>query len=198
MAGKRKLQLPSHSEMVAAIVRIAKSATPAEHRAGEEWYREAKDYAAALAAGTALTYQQGAAVLSAVSPRTKWHTNKKWARQLVDWHQRGAVGDPPKTNTKNNRAKAVRVLQGGAPREVLTGPKTRAFYENIIGNTDYVTVDVWAFYAATSIKLRANQAVPEWAYPLVAAAYYEAAGLLGMTPAAVQAVAWIVVRGAAD
>jgi hypothetical protein len=80
---------------------------------------------------------------------------------------------------------------------VLNGPKVRAFYSNIMGDTDAVTVDTWAVRVATG---RTGKHA-EWTigtkrrYAAVADAYRRAAVILGVDPRTVQAATWVAARG---
>jgi hypothetical protein len=56
--------------------------------------------------------------------------------------------EPVVNGTLANRAKAWRIACGEDPDAVLSGPKVRAFFANIMGDVDAVTIDVWAARAA--------------------------------------------------
>jgi hypothetical protein len=197
VASGRKMVLPSGATMQARIVDAVTLCNPAELAEGVKWYGEAREYARTLAAGTPFTWEQVCGVLAALSPQVSWAQNKDWARMIVEAKAKWAY-EIPAVSTGNNRAKAWRCLDSGVnPTSVIRGPKVTAFYANMIGDHAYVTVDVWAFYVATGIKLRQNQSVPKWAYPLVVQAYKNAAAELGIEPDECQAAAWgsVVGRG---
>lgn len=95
-----------------------------------------------------------------------------------------------------NRAKAWRIANGADPALVLGGPKVRAFFANITGDHDAVTVDVWAARAAEG---RDNPNGPTGGrYAAIADAYRLAAASRGVSPRECQAAIWVHVRGAAE
>ena len=68
-----------------------------------------------------------------------------------------------------------------------------------------MTVDRWAFKTATGVALpdvnpgtgKALGGVGKGAYRRIHAAYVEAAHILGIAPAILQAIVWVVERGSA-
>ena len=177
-----------HDEMVANIVATFERATPADVDAGAAWYAEARATAEALAAGTALSTRQAAGIIAALSPRSRWAQNVRAAADVVN-------GRRPTTVFGANVDKAVRIAQGEDPDAVLSGPKVRAFFANIMGDPNAVTVDTWAARIALGETV-ANVKAP--LYGPIADAYRAAARLIGTDPHMVQATTWIVERGAAD
>lgn len=194
--------LPTHIDMVTNILALYDAASGEEVQQGLTWYDEARDFAKTLAAGTGYSVAQCAGVIAALSPQAPWATNKAWARRMVDFHadtvgQWGA--EMPAVSTTTNRVKAYKILAGeGAPLEILRGVKVTAFYRNIMGDADVVTVDLWAWYAATGNKLAQNEAVAKSANAPVQAAYIDAATARGITASAMQAVVWVAARGKHD
>lgn len=91
-----------------------------------------------------------------------------------------------------NRAKAWRIACGEDPDTVLSGPKVRAFWANILGDVETVTVDVWAASAAEGVK--SKQAPVRRRYQLLAESYRRTARRHGMSPRDVQAAVWTVYR----
>lgn len=66
---------------------------------------------------------------------------------------------------------------------VTYAPKVRAFYRNLMGDLDHVTVDVWAARAAGVDPANFR--------------YRRAAQLSGVAPAELQSVVWVNQRGSA-
>lgn len=192
-----KQSLPTHIEMTRNILRLFDSATGEEMQQGLTWYDSARDYAAALAAGTDYSVEQCAGVIAALSPQCPWALNKEWARRLVEWHAAGDYTNlPPRVSTSKNREKALHILNAyNAPLDILGGVKVRAFYANIVGDESVVTVDLWAWYCATGVKLANNEHVSKAANAPIQAAFCEAAAARGVSPSAMQAVVWVVARG---
>jgi len=166
----------------------------AETRArGAAWYDEARAIAQSIADESGIALPRVIAAIAALSPRCTWVANVKAARTL----SLAAANEQPApivAGTLTNRAKAWACLTGADIDATLTGPKVRAFYANISGDHSRATVDVWATRAATG----GRAIVPTRAqYPLFEEAYQRAAATLGASTAAVQAVVWAAVRGAA-
>jgi hypothetical protein len=192
----RTRTIPSHGEMVSRIVTIAASAAPSEIAAGAVWYANGRAFAETLATGTRYSVDQVCGVIAALSPQCPWSQNKAWAEALVKAH--AGYEDCPAVSTGDNRRKAWRILNGECPTAVLGGPKVTAFYANLIGDSSFVTVDLWAYYVATGEKLPSSRGVPKWAYVPIQQAYHEAARLLHLAPAVVQAATWVAARGSAE
>ena len=197
--------LPSHGTMVANIINVYRRATPEQIESGHQWYREAQEFAATLAVGTDYSYRQIAGVIAALSPQSAWSRNKEDARTAVYVH--GLAGDVNgiSLHTGVQMGKVGRILDGETPESVLRGPKESAFSRNIQGDYSLVTVDRWAFKSATGVPLpdvnpatgKALGGIGLGAYKRIHAAYVEAAHIIGIAPAILQAIVWGVERGTA-
>jgi hypothetical protein len=170
-----------------------RKATPEDVAAGEAWYREARSTAADIAGETGCSLETAAGVIAALSPRCQWASNVKNARRVLQAAAAGADTSPA-VNTKANRRTSWDIAMGADAADRLRGPKTNAFYHNIMGDEDAVTVDVWAMRAA---GLSGKTSPTRRQYADIAAAYRRVAKDFGMSPAMAQATAWIVVRGSA-
>lgn len=166
-------------------------ASAADLAAGLDWYRRAYTAAESLLPDDPT---RAAGVIAALSPRCHWRTNVAWAAAIIEAAERGDA-TPPRVHTLAMRQHAWRIAQGEAPLDVLNGPKVRAFYSNITGDLNAVTVDVWAARAATGRDLPYVQGR---IYRLISRAYREAAGILEMPARDVQAAVWVHVRGGAE
>lgn len=160
---------------------------------GLAWYDNAGAIAESLARESdyRLSQRHCAGVIAALSPRCQWGANVAGARAIV----RAAINGHPEpvvAGTKGNRRKAWRIANGADPDAVLSGPKVRAFWANICGDVEVVTVDVWAARAAEG---RDNAQAPvRRRYAICAEAYRRAARRRGMTPRDAQAAVWTVFR----
>jgi hypothetical protein len=76
----------------------------------------------------------------------------------------------------------------------LKGMKTNAFAKAIAGDEQAVVIDVWMLRAVGIEKKTPGQAQ----YNLLVEAVKKTAFDFGMTPRAMQALIWIVVRGSAE
>jgi len=170
------------------ITRIYRAASPEEVAAGLAWYEEARQLARDLDPDNP---SRAAAVIAALSPRESWTNNVRLATMAyADREQRLPT-------LQVNARKARAIMAGADPRDILTGKKTRNFWQNIAGDESAVTVDRHAFDVAVgkvtddrtrSILSRKGQ------YESIADLYRRAAKRLGVTPAQVQAVTWVAWR----
>jgi len=158
---------------------------------GRSWYDRAYRAAATIAAETGLSTRQCAGIIAALSPRCQWATNVRAARTIAHAAVSGAPM-PVVAGTMTNRRKAWRIAHGADPDSVLSGPKVRAFFANIMGDEDEVTVDVWAARAAEG--KRNEQAPVRRRYALLAEAYRRVARKRGYCPRDVQAAVWTAYR----
>jgi hypothetical protein len=176
--------------MTRRILRAYDDAAP-EHRAdGERWYATARRTAELLAGEYGSTVDRAAGVIAALSPRCQWRPNVEGARRMLQAASLRAP-EPVCAGTGANRRKAWAIACGADPDAVLSGPKVRAFYANIIGDDDAVTVDVWAARAAVGRTVEPKGRT----YDRIAEAYRRAAVRRGLTPREMQATVWCAVRG---
>jgi hypothetical protein len=158
---------------------------------GLAWYDRAYREAETMATDYGIPIRHCAGVIAALSPRVQWAENVKAAHKMLAaaW----AYQPEPRTNGMlRNRRKAWRIAQGEDPELVLGGPKVRAFFANIMGDREAVTIDVWAARAAEGC---ANTNAPvRRRYLLLAESYRRVARARGMHPRDVQAAVWTVHR----
>ena len=184
-----------------ALLATYDRATDDQRAYGADWYGAAYDIAADIAADYAphVTPEQVAGAIAALSPRNKWHSNVADARALTDWYFADeSTGHRPLWHLKRELSafgaqvdKAVDCLGADDPLTILRGPKERAFYLNIIGHTDWVTVDVWMARAASR---GAIDSPSRGQYEDMARATRRAARAVGAAPRDFQAAVWLVAR----
>jgi hypothetical protein len=187
----RRKPLPAaYRPSVRNVLRAYAAASEDEILAGKLWYSEAHDVARELGGP-----HIGAGILAALSPQCDWDTNVIMGREI-------SAGRTPRYATGTNVAKA-RACDRGAPwRDVLGGPKVRAFATLIQDPDDShaVVIDRHAFDAAlgriTSDRDRALLLGRRGTYERFARVYRAAARVLGLTPATVQATVWVAWRRA--
>lgn len=172
--------------IVSRILRTFDRASVSDVEAGASWYSEAQDLAASLGAASGHGREAAAAVISHLSPRTPWSRNVAGAVSLLVYGKRG----DGILSANYDRARAA-LDHYGDPEETFGGPKTRRFYRNILGDTEAVTVDVWAARVAGVDETALSRA---GAYDLVEHAYRLAARRRGVEPSTMQATTWVVVR----
>lgn len=190
--------LPSQTAMVRRICRTYRQTSPALRAMGAGWYPAAGREAARICPDRP---DVAAGVIAALSPRCQWSTNVAWSDAMI----RAAVaGRPcPAVSTTAQRRTAWTIATTGADPlthlgtvshtgRVVSGHKVRAFYANIMGDVSAVTVDVWAYRAATGREVDGITAAE---YRAISAAYVRAAAILGAAPRDVQATVWMAIRG---
>lgn len=180
--------------MTARIVKAWHASTADDLAAGIAWYDVARADAARIAGLYGLSVEQAAGIIAALSPRNRWSVNVSQAERVAAAAAMGA--ECPAVSTGDNRKKAWACTRVIDPLDVLTGPKVRRFYQNIIGDQSAVTVDVWAARLAEGEN---NENAPRGRrYDLIESAYVTAAAIIGdVSPRDVQAATWIHIRGAA-
>ncbi len=154
---------------------------------GRQWYPNAHKLAREIGHGDVY---MGAGVLAALSPQKAWDLNIKLAKLASDGVFSGHVGDALR--------KAKRIMDGENPSDVLpTGAKTWHFYHNIALPLAecWVTVDRWAWRAATDDMDNGNPVINKTTYREVGTAYIVAAREVSEIPCDLQAGLWGYVRG---
>lgn len=200
--GKRK-ELPiTPEEMVANISAVFENATDAQFDDGMAWYGNANAVACKIAADNDVSVEIAAGVISALSPRTHWSVNVAAAEYVISTN-----GLYPESQSilHTNHVRALNILRGTHTPDDWQGPKIKAFYANILGDKNAVTIDTWAMVAAFNVS--ADDGSEEFGmlqvyvkrsgvYDMVADAYRIAARNYGIAPCEMQAIVWVAVRNA--
>jgi hypothetical protein len=159
------------------------SATPETLRLAREWYVDANTFAHRLCeVRPDWNMEVSCSVISALSPRERWDSNKAKALAFAN-------GEPIRGLGANLRRAVAAESHGFA---ALTGPKTRAFAEAIYGNPFAVVIDTWM------LKCIGRKACTGPQYRLCADAVTIVGYAYGLTPRDAQAAIWIVERGSAE
>lgn len=164
------------------------SASAKDRQDGMSWFNDA------LALSTELSPddpRRGAGVLAALSPMTAWPLNRRKAILLFESGQTYGIPD--------SVDKAMRIYNGESPLDVLRGPKVTAFYDNIVGNRNTVTVDRHAFdvaygYPGAYLGMGKGKVPPIALRREVGHAYVDSARVIGIAPAELQAIVWVYWR----
>lgn len=179
----------------ANITRQFRQATPEQLAEGMRWYAEAAQLARDLDPDNPT---RAAGVIAALSPQTSWTQNVRMA--TLAYHDRPAL-----RGLSRSIAQADAILAGAHPLDVLGGDKTRAFFANIDGDDQAVTVDRHAYDVAVGHKTddKTRQALArKGIYQDIASLYRRAARILSkelgsyVSPREVQAVTWVAWRQA--
>lgn len=199
--------------MVRRITRQFRRADAADLAAGLGWYAEALRVARAIASAWGVSVETAVGIIAAKSPQCRWSTNVVVAERIVAAAVRGDA-ECPRSGLTATSATAWRIAQGEAPLSalgtvsptgrVISGHKVRSFYANILGDTDAVTVDMWAYAVAldawrtderTGERIPTDATMSAGQYVMIAWAYRHAAAILGVTPRECQAACWVAARG---
>lgn len=161
------------------------------HTVGAGWYEEAEREMRRIAAAGPSGFGQSAAagVFAALSPRTQWSVNLKGAYAMAIAADIG-FDAPPAVGLGISRARAWAIAQGANPNSVLSGNKVRAFWRNLSGDPNPVTIDIWM---ARSVGEPEEKIASR--YPLLEQAFQAAAKEVDVTPRTLQAVVWFATRG---
>ena len=163
---------------------IASRATFGQVEQASKWYIDAERVAEEVARNLGTTLEIGATVVSAFSPRERWARNVTNAIKFSLGETVVALG--------NNIRMANAALDKGF--DALNGQKTNAFARAIAGDENAVVIDVWMLRALGIEKKTPSQS----GYKEMAKAVTTVAIEYGMTPRAMQALIWIVVRGSGE
>ena len=176
--------------VVKRIVRTLNKADAVTVREGMEWYDEARQLTVKLSLMSEYTTAQVAAAMAHLSPRLRWNQNVEAITDLV------LYGTLPAYVMQGPAKRACKALVAAEPMNTFgkRAKKTLAFARNINGDVNAVTVDVWIMQV---VGISEDQLKLTGVYDAVAHAYRLAAKRRGFTPAQLQAITWIVVRGSA-
>lgn len=169
---------------------------------GARWYPDALSFCHSVANSTGLLISTVAGVTAALSPNNKWEKNMRDADSLCRAFAAGTINDAAalKVSTFNkNKNKALRILAGEPPLEILGGLKVRAFYGCIVGD-DTVCVDghAYAIWLGQYVPTTKTPSISPKLYQSISDAYRQAAvtinGVTGdnYTAAQIQAITWTV------
>jgi hypothetical protein len=192
----------SHGNILAVFFQ----ASEAELQEGKNWYLAAFETARAISLRYCLPggIDTVAAVIAALSPNNRWERNVRDAEALIRVYTLGGEVDALKVSSySKNKDKAVRILMGERPLDVLGGNKVRAFYECIAGsNPEAVCVDGHAYSIWTGQRITTTKtpAISDKLYARISSDYGEAARVINSvtdscySAAQIQAITWVVWR----
>jgi len=198
----------SFDAIVARIVGLYADASAEDVAAGREWYSTMQTMLAQAAHGRA-SVSTAAGILAATSPMVTVGRNLSITDTILTFDPardaRPAAADL-RLGLHRNIDKGVSIRYGSDPADVLAPARTAAgeptgamkvwnFWRNIMGDTDGVTVDVWATRLALGCAVKSQPQAA--AYRTIAAAYRAAAAQVGETPRDLQAIVWVAGRGSA-
>lgn len=172
------------------IADVYAQATDAERASGRAWYPTAERYVATIGGRAATDTLRVAAALAALSPRNPWAWNVQDTAAFA-LAARVNADMPTATTFGRNRANAWAFLRGEHDW-ASAARKVRSFVLNCTGDTDAVTVDIWALRVAY-VGEHSGQ-VTEREYDMLAQAYRNVAARVNETPRDLQAITWVVAQ----
>ena len=119
---------------------------PKNVNSGKDWYIQANIFCKNVAHELNIETDLVAKVVAILSPFNLWDNNKNDAYKLLFAlkYERENVGLLTFTTFRNNVQKAIDVYDGKIDFELTdTNMKTYSFYQNIMLNDKYVTIDRW-------------------------------------------------------
>lgn len=185
------------------ILRTFDAATPAEIKAGIEWYAVAQEQAKALAKAYRQPLHIVVGVIAALSPNNRWERNLTDAENmLIGWLRGDDVSDVTVCTYKAMRAKAWAILETMPDVDgvlaALNGQKIIAFAECILGR-DACCIDGHALNIARGKRetLSSDKTnVTKKMFATLQRAYSNAGKRRGFTAFEMQAITWTVWRNA--
>jgi hypothetical protein len=193
----KMVDLPDHKTMVKNVLYVYSTASPDDMSEGMNWYSEAFNYCKRVSEDYGIDIDRVVALVSVISPGLIWGGNLTIPEKIIDLWQRGVPVHEwqgfqcwPK-----NLEKAETILNGDL--SVMNGPKVNAFFRNIKGETEPVTIDRWSIRVAMDDpKLGGGQIEPsgKQVYEALVNVYKEVGEIVGQEACDVQAVTWTVYR----
>lgn len=161
---------------------------------GTEWYPTA--HSEAINIGNLAGYggdiglRLGAGIISALSPKTDWDRNVLYAKEIVRF------GYAPR-QTEANNTKALRILEGEEPLNVLGGMKVIPFFNAIVSPRDVNAVPVidrhaGSVYVGKSLSDKQLSKLSNvGVMGRIQGAYRKVAGKEGLHVHCVQGITWV-------
>ena len=201
---KRIDHLGNVSQFETRILESYALATRAEISDGKTWYTRAAESLEAIrltACGPVVRWEKSARVVPAIcavlSPRNSWQNNVDGTRKIVRAASQGNRVPPIVAGVRRNVNKAWMIAETG-DTALVSGPKVSAFFANLCGDFERVTIDVWAARVCGITDEKIMNHLDRTRYVSIEIAYRNAARTLGLLPAQLQAICWIVERGHGD
>lgn len=177
------------NEMTAQILAYYNLATKREIADGKLWYANAYNTCKQLSELYDVPLFTVVGILAALSPRNKWERNVQDTEAVLVHGENATVA----TFTRN-KVKAVRILNGEQPLDVLSGNKVRSFFTCIISNDD-VCIDSHAYAVACGYGEHVTpKRIGDKQYFEIQVAYCKAASTLGLYGNQLQAITWLAYK----
>lgn len=163
-----------------------------------DWYQEAHDWCRSICKRSSYTLEQTIGVVAALSPLLSWEKNKEYAEHaILEVCEPSAL---PCMGTSCRKAEAIMsVLTTEEVLAILKGPKTTAFYMNIMcpRASDHITIDRHAIGIAFGQRLTNDKiSVTPKQYRFIQDCYAWTASGIGVSPLLLQSATWVAWRKA--
>jgi hypothetical protein len=194
---------PSTATMVANILNLYAAADDVAVFEGTHWYDQARTFASTIAERYSVTTDVAACVIAAHSMNASWKANMTRAVNQLSGSPTGltaAIRMAHEAMTWDTVA-AGDIPAYDSPFDAIVGPKINPFARCVAGDLNAVATDRWAQRAAfdTLDDKKATRWIKRNGMrDNMIEAYALAAGSVGIAPAVMQAIVWVVVRGSAD
>ena len=185
------------------ILAVYFNATDSEILAGSRWYDDARAAAEFMADRHCVSLSTAAGVIAALSPNNKWQRNLRDADALVQAYVLGGHSDAAQIKVSTyhaNKAKALAILSGSYPLDVLGGLKVRSFYQCILGDRSACCIDGHAYsvWRGQYVPTTATPKISSKLYQSICADYQRAADMISSvmgtnySASKIQAITWCV------
>lgn len=199
IAGNVAGLLPTSADMTRNLLDLLDSVTDAEWASGLTWYSDranqvcADIVTAARVGGRTISRRRAAGILASLSPGVSWDNNVDGAIELA------ATGAAFSYQSTDNNRKALAILDGADPADVLGGRKVRSFFANILSpaTSGAVTIDRHALSIlfGKSLSERELKVLGRIGIYTASAGIYRAvARIYGIRPLQLQAISWVAWR----
>jgi hypothetical protein len=165
------------------VLRVWEASTADERAQGARWYPDALAYANHLGDKADLGRIHAAAVLATASQQLDWERNMLVAQQAILRHR--YIHPLPLVN-----AKLQALVNGGSVADHCRGDKIWSFFQNILGETQPVTVDRHAYSILHGRKIT-NKTLSTGEYRYAVAVYQRVARWADVAPSVLQATTWV-------
>ena len=172
------------------ILEVYEQATADERAKGLEWYDNAHLITLGLAAKSGVRHWKVCGIVAALSPQCEWYRNLTLTKRFL-------LGEREGLHATTQLKKADAIILASSIREVSDivygkkSYKTEAFYHNLLGESDWVTVDRHALVIAVRGEWKH---LTRLRYRELTVAYSLLAGELGLEPSQLQATTWLTWR----
>ena len=181
---------PTPHAMVLNILTVYRQATRDDINRGAQWYPLAHNIVCEWADTFQRPIANVACIVAALSPQIPWHRCLVIADDILHGNSPSIRGAIQSFVRNAERIRDERLTDTYPTFKV--GCKVRSFAANLAGNLDVVTVDTHAAQIASGDVCNTLR-VDTWKrYEPVASAYVAAAKRVGIKPATLQAITWVV------